>query len=155
MTNTVAKDVSEIINRDLAALAQRISQLPEDHLWKPLPGIINPMGTLALHLCGNLRHFIGQVLGEDGYIRDREAEFAQMRVSMEFILREIQTTQQAVQQALAHLTEDRLNEPMPDTPPQHKGKTIGFFLIQLCCHLSWHRGQADYLVRILQATTRE
>ena len=37
---------------------------------------------------------------------------------------------------------------MPDPPPHHVGKSVGFFLIQLTCHLSRHRGQLDYLRRI-------
>lgn len=150
-TNHIS-DIKEIIVRDLGTLASRIEQTPEEQLWKPMPGIINPAGTLAIHLCGNLRHFIGGVLGGDGYIRSREAEFSHMPLTKEEIIHEIRQTQEAVGSALDALHPERLHETMPDTPPQHQGRTIGFFLIQLCCHLSWHRGQADYLTRILAAS---
>jgi len=32
---------------------------------------------LALHICGNLQHFVGAILGNTGYIRERDLEFTQ------------------------------------------------------------------------------
>lgn len=37
------------------------------------PGITNSVGNLGQHLCGNLQHFIGAVLGSTGYVRNRES----------------------------------------------------------------------------------
>jgi hypothetical protein len=122
---------------------------PLQNLWTSLPGIINPVGTLSHHLCGNLRHFVGAVLGNDGYARDRADEFCARDLTKKALLDEIQATSAAVDHALTRLDKARLSAPMPDTPPQHKGRTIGFFLVQLCCHLSRHRGQLNYLRRIL------
>ena len=64
-----------ILTRDLNALAQEVEATPDGLLWQGLPGFPNSMGTLAFHLCGNLRHFIGHEIGGDGYERDRNAEF--------------------------------------------------------------------------------
>jgi len=151
MSQNLIQDVKEILVRDLGILAVRVENTPESQLWEALPGVINPVGTLALHLCGNLRHFIGQVLGHDGYIRNRDAEFAQHYIPKQQLLAEIQETRESVLNSLNTLHALDLSAEMPDTPPQHQGRSIGFFLIQLCCHLSWHRGQADYLARILSA----
>ena len=63
----------------------------------------------------------------------------------------IDETVQAVEDGFAKITEEDLEKEMPDPPPQHKGRSIGFFLIQLCCHLSRHRGQLNYLKRINEA----
>lgn len=152
MQETLLQDVREILMRDLAEMERELSGIPEEHLWKPLPGIINPVGTLSHHLCGNLRHFVGAVLGGDGYLRDREDEFAARGLGKDELLEEIRVTREAVGAALGSLDAARLGEPMPDTPPQHKGRSIGFFLVQLCCHLSRHRGQLNYLRRILQGS---
>ena len=149
MTLTLAGDVSEIVVRDLGALAQEVEQCPDEQLWVAPPGIQNPVGTLALHLCGNLRHFIGHGLGQDGYVRDREAEFGARDVSKAEILEEIGATQAAVLSALSALQPEQLEEAMPVTPPQHEGRSTAFFLVQLCCHLAWHRGQLNYLRRML------
>jgi hypothetical protein len=146
------KDIREIIVRDLNHLKEEVHKTKTELLWEPLPGIINPVGTLAFHLCGNLRHFIGAVLGKDGYVRDREAEFSKKYFSKEELVAHIDATIVAVSDSLSLLKEEDLHREMPDTPPQHKGRSIGFFLIQLCCHLSRHRGQLDYLRRIREAT---
>src|SRR5687768_18142607 len=67
----------EILLRDLDLLRFEIEAFASDKdLWRVLPGTVNPPGVLALHLCGNLQHFIGATLGASGYVRDRDAEFA-------------------------------------------------------------------------------
>ncbi|MFN5148483.1 MAG: DinB family protein [Flavobacteriia bacterium] len=143
------QDVREIILRDLQDLETEVNDTSDHNLWRSVPGITNSVGTLAFHLCGNLRHFIGAVLGKDGYLRMREEEFSRKDLTKEELIREISSTRQAVERALSSLSETQLTEEMPDTPPQHKGRTVGFFLLQLVCHLSRHRGQLNYLRRIL------
>jgi uncharacterized damage-inducible protein DinB len=106
---------------------------------------------LCYHICGNLHHFIGAQLGDDGYIRDREAEFHRKDLTIAELIVTIDNTIRAVTQSLSKITEDDLEKEMPEPPPQHKGRSIGFFLIQLCCHLSRHRGQLNYLKRISEA----
>jgi hypothetical protein len=148
-SSTLIRDVADILDRDLQALADELSEVPEAHLWAPLPGIINPVGTLSHHLCGNLRYFVGALLGGDGYVRDRDDEFGARGLTREALVAEVLATRAAVADALGRLDTSRLNDLMPDPPPQHRGRTIGFFLVQLCCHLSRHRGQLNYLRRIL------
>lgn len=144
-------DLTDIFTRDLAAMAEEIRMTPEEQLWKPMPGITNSVGTLAYHLCGNLQHFIGHVLGNTAYVRNREAEFIRMDLSKEELIAEIQKTSQAIQQTLQTLTQEDLTLEMRDTPPHHKGRSVGYFLVQLVSHFARHRGQLDYLRRILQA----
>lgn len=151
MDHALATDVREILLRDLQALAEEVVQTPEEHLWEKLEGMPNPVGTLAWHLCGNLRHFVGAGLGADGYLRSRDAEFSLRGLGRQDLLDEIEATRRAVDAALRDLPAERLAEPMPITPPQHEGRTVGFFLVQLCCHLSRHRGQLNAVRRALAA----
>lgn len=150
-TMSFLKDTEEIIVRDLGVMKDEIRSTSPDLLWHSETGIINSVGTLSYHICGNLRHFIGAVLGKDGYQRNREDEFSNHSLSQEELVTVIDQTIESVKAAFTQLTEQDLEREMPDTPPQHKGRTIGFFLIQLCCHLSRHRGQLDYLRRIAAA----
>lgn len=150
MEYNLVEDVRVILMRDLRDMAEEIESIPDEHLWVPMPGIINPIGTLSHHLCGNLRHFVGAVIGGDGYIRDRADEFEARGLSKAVLIEEIEKTRNAVDAALSSLDPARLSEVMGDTPPQHKGRSIGFFLVQLCCHLSRHRGQLNYLRRMLE-----
>lgn len=149
MESTLIEDIRDILARDLLVLAAEIESIPEEQLWQALPGVNNSAGTLAMHLCGNLRHFIGSVLGRDGYLRDREGEFTRRDLSKAALIIQIHQARQAVVAALEQLDVQVLNNPMPDTPPHHQGRTVGFFLIQLCCHFSRHEGQLNYLRRIL------
>lgn len=139
----------EIIIRELKSLHQELEETPEDHLWRTLPGIINSVGTLSHHICGNLRHFIGEKLGGDGYVRDIVDEFKNHQLTKKELLEEVILTIAAVNASLEKLNRDRIQDRMPEPPPHHEGRSIGFFLIQLCCHLSRHKGQLNYIRRIL------
>ena len=85
------KDVfKSLINRDLDKLITEINSYPTDNsLWVVGDGISNSGGNLSLHLCGSLRHFIGTILGEDGYIRDRDFEFSGKNLTRESLVDEI------------------------------------------------------------------
>ena len=53
-------NVLRMLHRELAAVQREIEAYPnDDSLWQLAPGISNSGGTLALHLAGNLRHFVG------------------------------------------------------------------------------------------------
>ena len=72
------KDVLiQLFERDLKKLISELEAYKdEENIWKVSGNISNSTGTLALHLVGNLKHFIGAVMGNTGYIRNREAEFS-------------------------------------------------------------------------------
>ena len=141
----------DILTRDLAQVASEVEATPQAHLWSVVPGVTNSVGTLAVHLCGNLRHFIGHHLGHDGYIRQREREFAGDPMPKKDVLAEIHRTLHAVDATLSNLDPATLDAPMPSPPHHHAGRSVRFFLLQLSCHLSRHTGQANYLRRILTA----
>ncbi len=148
---SIIQHSKEIIIRDLNQLKIEIENTPTELLWKIEPGIINSIGNLCYHICGNLNHFIGNKLGGSDYKRDIETEFNCKDLTKIQLIDIIQDTMKVVDNSLTLMDENKLNDEMPDPPTQHKGKSIGFFLIQICCHLSRHRGQLNYLVRILSA----
>lgn len=148
-------DIAHILTRDLGTLSEEVQHTPDELLWTTAPGITNSVGTLALHLCGNLRHFIGNILGHSGYVRDRDAEFAHLPISKSALLHEIEQTKEEINKALLQLSAEDLSREMPDTPPHHKGRSVGYFLVQLCCHFARHSGQLNYLRRIVDAYHRQ
>ena len=86
----ITSTIRALFQRELRALRREIEAYPDERqLWETPGGVANSAGNLALHVCGNLQHFIGARLGDTGYVRDRDAEFARRGVSRSEILAEI------------------------------------------------------------------
>lgn len=150
----IADVVSSTLRRNLEALRGQIrGYAHESDLWRRAPGIANPAGNLTLHLCGNLQHFVGGVLGGSGYVRDRDAEFSAHGVPRSDLLGAIDATSAAVQSALAGKSDQEL---MADYPLALAGSTVKTvdFLVHLVAHLGYHLGQVDYHRRLVAEDTR-
>lgn len=142
-------DLRAVMVRDLRAVAREVSAYPSDQaLWLSVPGIANSGGTLALHLAGNLRHFVGNVLGGDSYVRDREDEFARRGSSRATVVLEIEAAIAAVEHALTQITDVKW---CADYPLELGGRRFSNsrFALHLSAHLAYHLGQMDYHRRIL------
>lgn len=138
-----------VFNRDLDKLEEEINLYPnESSVWALHGDIKNSGGTLCLHLCGNLQHFIGAVLGKNGYIRNRDEEFAARQIPRHVLLDEIMKARETVKQVLMQL---ELSQLVEEYPIQVWGYpiTTTFFLIHLSGHLTYHLGQVNYHRRIL------
>ena len=132
-----------LLLRDLAGTRREIELYPSDAaLWAELPGLPNSGGNLALHLAGNLRHFIGHKLGGSAYIRRREEEFAARDLSREEVLSLLEATEKEVAAALDKLDPERLDDAYE--LPSGQMVTTGRFLLHLAMHLTFHLGQIDY-----------
>jgi hypothetical protein len=140
--------IRTLLLRELKSLAAELNLFPqEDEIWATLPGVANSTGNLTLHVCGNLQHYIGAVLGESGYVRDRPLEFSARGLRRVELLAEIEKTAEVVGRVLAGLEEAKLEETYPDVLDGHRPPT-GLFLAHLCSHLAFHLGQVGYLRRI-------
>ncbi len=120
----------------------------EDDLWKLTGDLKNTPGNLALHLCGNLKHNIGAVIGNNGFIRNRDLEFSAKDVSKAEILKDIEATANIVIPILDSLTDDDLIEPFPEAS-HGEDQVIYDALIRLALHFGYHAGQINYHRRIL------
>jgi hypothetical protein len=144
--------LAALFQRDLAALAREVEAYPDEaSLWARPEGVPNSAGMLVRHLCGNLQHFVGSVLGGTGYRRDREAEFESQPWSRARLLSEIRATSEAIRSTLDPLPPGRLEAPYPQTVLQQELVT-GDFLVHLAVHLGFHLGQVDYHRRVVTGT---
>lgn len=135
---------ARLFARDLAVLEREVALYPEDAaLWKEVAGQPTLGGNLVLHLVGNLRHFIGAVLGDSGYVRDRDAEFTARGLTRGAVIALIRTAGAEVAAAMAHLDPVCLDQPFPEAIRGHQLATR-MVLAHLCTHLSFHLGQLDY-----------
>ncbi len=142
---------SKLLKRDLDKLAMEISNFEnEENLWALSGEIKNSAGNLCLHLVGNLNHFIGNVMGNSGYVRHRESEFATKGVSKQQLLQMITETKESVISSLQKWGGKNLREPYP-IQVFGEEMTYEFFLVHLISHLNYHLGQINYLRRIIDA----
>lgn len=149
MRNIIMGSIQEVLIRDLSKLEAELKLYPdESSIWKTGKEIKNPAGNLCLHLCGNLQHYIGAVLGKTKYVRNREYEFAANGLSLPDLLKEINAAKVAVEQTLPNVTESQLESEYP-VDVFGKPMTTLFFLVHLTAHFSYHLGQVNYHRRLL------
>lgn len=138
-----------LLTRDLRAFAREIEMFPDDAtVWRTVPGVTNSAGNLALHVSGNLQHYVGHVLGGTAYVRNREREFSARAGSRADLVRELHAAIAAVEDALPRLDAPRLASPYPEEINGIRFRTDAF-LMHLATHLAFHLGQAGYLRRAL------
>jgi len=125
----------------------------ESDLWKLWGAINNTPANLAMHICGNLRHNIGAVIGKDGYIRDRGNEFRQKGTAKQAILDEIENTGAIVLPIIESLTPEQLKVEFPETSHGEE-QTVYDALIRLAFHLAYHVGQINYHRRLLTVSEK-
>jgi uncharacterized damage-inducible protein DinB len=141
--------LSQLFKHDLEILKTEISSFKDEkNIWKISGDIKNSAGNLGLHLCGNLQHFIGGVLGNSGYVRNRDAEFSKKNVPVKELVYEIELTTQVVANTLKELEEEELQRTFPINVFGQE-TTTGYFLTHLSTHLNYHLGQINYHRRLL------
>lgn len=147
LTDTLA----QLFKRDILKLKTEISAYTdESKLWSTTAQISNSGGNLCLHLLGNLQYYIGNVLGGNGYTRNRPAEFSQKNIPHTELIHAIEQTEQVVVNTIRSLPIETLQKDFPEKVFEHS-MTTEYFLIHLLAHLDYHLGQINYHRRILDA----
>jgi len=145
----VVEVLRKVITRDLIKLKQELELYKnEANIWRVEKDIINPAGNLCLHLVGNLNTYFGAVLGNTGYVRNRDLEFSQKGVSRKELIRKTEGAIQVVDTVLSNMKDDDLKK---DYPQEYNSEivTTEYFLIHLSIHLGYHLGQVNYHRRLL------
>ena len=144
----LTSELAALYSRDLARLAQELRAFPDAaSVWKTVPGVSNAAGTLALHLEGGLRHFIGLRLGRIDYQRDRPLEFSARGVERDELIARIDAVQTSIPKVIAALSDAELDAIDPQNGTD-KPLTTRQWLIHLYGHLNYHLGQMDYIRRV-------
>jgi len=147
----LTSELKALFARDLKRLKDEIALYVDDEaLWSVQEGISNTGGNLCLHLIGNLKTYIGKILGGIHYERDRPNEFNAKLIHRQHIYREIDETIIVVNQGLDCITEDQLAEDFPELI-WDKPTGMVYTLIHLHGHLTYHLGQINYHRRLLDS----
>jgi hypothetical protein len=135
--------------RDLKKLRQELEQYKnESDIWKIEKQIANPAGNLCLHLVGNLNTYIGAVLGNTGYVRNRDLEFSLRNVSLKELLEKVDGTISMIEKVMPTVSDEKMREEYPLLVLPEKTSTE-YFLVHLAVHLGYHLGQVNYHRRLV------
>jgi uncharacterized damage-inducible protein DinB len=139
----------QLFQRDIQKLYSEIELYQdESKIWEVLDGTSNSGGNLALHLVGNLNTYFGKNLGNTGYVRNREAEFADKNIPKEILLKSIKDVNQVVAKVFEKLTDEEMKAIYPENVLGYE-MTTEYFLIHLHGHLTYHTGQVNFHRRFL------
>lgn len=141
----LAEEIAAVLGRDLRRLEEEVRAYPdEDSLWRTVPGTEDPGGALANHVAGTLLHYVGAVLGDSGYVRDRRAEFESRDLPRNQLLARIDRARAVVEEVLSELDGADLARSFPETSPDASPVDTAAFLIRLTSHVAYHLGQVNY-----------
>jgi hypothetical protein len=149
-----ADTITLFLLRELDGFKRELEMFPDDEsVWKTVPGVTNSAGNLALHIAGNLQHYVGRVLGGSAYVRNREIEFGRRNGTRTELIAELDKAAAAVRGVLPGLSAGRWDEEFPELILGHRIRT-GVFLHHLSVHAGFHLAQAGYLRRALTGDSR-
>jgi hypothetical protein len=149
MNPLLTRIIEGTLRRELHSLVLELEAYPDERLiWAMPPGCPNAAGNLALHIAGNISHYIGALLGGTGYVRDRDQEFGARNVPRPEIVERVLAADAAVRLTLPGLTEEDLVRPYPETI-RDTALDTGDFLVHLAVHLGYHLGQLSYHRRLV------
>src|SRR5260370_36451774 len=77
LPQVIAKGLAEYYAMVREQTHHWVDPLSEEQLWRRPFAHGNSVGHLLLHMTGNLNYYIGARVGETGYVRDRDREFAE------------------------------------------------------------------------------
>ncbi|AQX05324.1 DinB superfamily protein [Elizabethkingia meningoseptica] len=141
--------LQSLFKRDLLQLKAEIEAYQsEENIWKTAQQISNSAGNLCLHLIGNLNYYIGNTIGNSGYVRDRPAEFSKKDVPRTELINMIEDTILVLNNTLNSLQDNDLKKEYPLVVFEDKMSTE-FFFTHLTTHLGYHLGQINYHRRLL------
>lgn len=120
----------------------------ESSIWKIAPGISNSAGNLTLHIIGNLNHYIGKIMGETDYVRDREKEFLEKDVSRGELIHLLNEVNHTIADAILQFPEDWFSRSYPGGALKEP-MTYEYYMFHLVSHLNYHLGQINYHRRLL------
>ncbi|MBS1518802.1 MAG: DUF1572 family protein [Bacteroidetes bacterium] len=141
-------NIKKLYGSQLDALKEEISLYKnEKKLWELNGEIKNTTGNLCLHICGNLKYFLGNIIGNTGYLRDRDREFSAKGISKSELIKQIDETKAILDKMFSVLK----NEDLLKIYQENKfgeNSTYAFVFSRLISHLCYHLGQINYHRRI-------
>jgi|TARA_B110000116_G_scaffold269976_1_gene287031 hypothetical protein len=125
-----------------------LDALNDGQIWWRANEGSNSIGNLVLHLSGSTRWFIGHGVGDSGFVRDRDAEFAEqgpmpkegLLAHLDFAVSEADRVLSEFDPARLHETADRIDTPI----------TYEELILNQVLHFTTHAGQVVFATKLIQ-----
>ncbi len=153
MTDTGEKTLLEIararlVKHQAGQVRTCLEALNDGQVWWRANADSNTIGNLVLHICGSTRWFIGHVLGNSGYTRDRDAEFAEQGpVPKEALLAHLDSAMAEADRVLSAFDPSRLGD---TTDRAGQPITNRELLLNQLLHVTSHAGQIVFATKLIQ-----
>jgi len=136
-----------LFDESLPRIVECLDQLTDEQIWWRPNESSNSIGNLVLHLCGNVRQWIGTGLGNLTDTRKRQTEFDERRqIERDVLVSELVSTMTMAKSVISNLPE---NELLASRPVQTFNETGISILIHVTEHFSYHTGQIAYITKLL------
>lgn len=129
-------------------IEERVRSLDPEQVWQ---GPQNSIGNLVLHLCGNVRQWIGWSVGGLPDIRERDLEFAlESRIGTEELLVLLNSTVGEAIAILQDLPPERLTERVAT---QNGERFVLEVIYQVVGHFQQHTGQIIFAAKLYKKSS--
>ena len=126
-----------------------VSALKVEQIWWRPNESSNAIGNLVLHCVGSTRFYIGHVVGNRDFVRDRPAEFSERReLPAAELQARLDTAVEEADEVLAQVAPERLLEMTERT---QKPMTLLEVISLQLAHYALHAGQIAYAAKLLDA----
>ena len=134
-----------LFEESLPRIRKCLSHLTDDEVWLRPNENVPSVGNLVLHLCGNVRQWIGSGLGGAPDERDRPNEFSERGPHPKAdLLARLEATLAEAGHVMDRVDPSRLLDKRPVQVFEESGLSI---LIHVVEHFSYHTGQITTFVK--------
>lgn len=146
LTHLLIKETHRrLFEEGIPRIKKCLAELSEEDIWYRPNKNSNSVGNLVLHLCGNVRQWIGNGLGKLPNIRERASEFEEKGpLPTEHLLLRLEEMEQTIRPILKQLSTEDLIRTGPVQIYEETGVAI---LIHVVEHFSYHVGQITYFTK--------
>jgi uncharacterized damage-inducible protein DinB len=149
--NTMLLDIARarLVVHQAGQVRTCLEALNDGQLWWRANEESNTIGNLVLHLCGSTRFYIGVGVGGSGYVRDRDAEFAEQGpVAKEELLARFNAAMLEADRVLSDFDPAQLQD---TTDRTGKTATYAELILNQLLHFTAHTGQIVFATKLIQA----
>jgi uncharacterized damage-inducible protein DinB len=125
-----------------------LEALNDGQLWWRANEESNAIGNLVLHLSGSTHFYIGHGVGNSGYVRNRDAEFAEQGpVAKAELLARFDAAVSEADRVLSEVDAAHLDE---TTDRTGKPATYAELILNQVLHFTAHAGQIVFATKLIQ-----